>query len=422
MIAAGEPLADVEQEIRDALEFAHKVVRSHERPLHHATPSCPDAAGPDADFGSFSDATFDEALLSSISKATRSSSLPRLRYWIRKLQAAVLANDGAWAIAAAAKSAALLWTAPTMADRAVAHFYGALAQAMACDVASGEERSRHLAALASHHEQIALWARNGPSTFANRSSLVGAELARLEGRDLDAMRLYEEAIRSAREHGFIQNEGLANELAARFYAAHGFETNAEAHLRKARACFLRWGADGKVRQLDRTHPQLRQEPASSQPGSMTETSVEQLDLATVVRVSQAMFSGIDLKKLIDTLMVIALEHAGAERGLLIFSRADDLRIEAEAMTIRDTVEVHLRQADVLPGELPQSVLRYVVRTRQSLLLDDATNQQPFSADDYVRTRRSRSILSADQAVRADRRALSREHRRLTCSRRPVPPS
>ncbi len=393
LIAAGEPLADVEQEIRDALEFARKVrfglmndlftTQLHlVRMLRGLTP----------DFGSFSDATFDEALFEQHLEGNPQLVIAASRYWIRKLQAAVLANDSALAIAAAAKSAALLWTAPTMADRAVAHFYGALAQAMACDLASGEARSRHLAALASHHEQIALWARNGPSTFANRSSLVGAELARLEGRDLDAMRLYEEAIRSARDHGFIQNEGLANELAARFYAARGFETNAEAHLRKARACFLRWGADGKVRQLDRTHPQLRQEPASPQPGGMTETSVEQLDLATVVRVSQAIFSEIDLKKLIDTLMVIALEHAGAERGLLIFSRGDDLRIEAEAMTIRDTVEVHLRQADVLPGELPQSVLRYVVRTRQSLLLDDATNQQPFSADDYVRTRRSRSIL------------------------------
>jgi hypothetical protein len=89
-------------------------------------------------------------------------------------------------------------------------------------MAAAEERPQHLEALASHLRQIAVWADNCPATFANRAALVGAELARLEQRVLDAERLYEEAIHSAREHGFVQNEGLTHELAARFYAARGF--------------------------------------------------------------------------------------------------------------------------------------------------------------------------------------------------------
>src|SRR5258707_7840315 len=89
-----------------------------------------------------------------------------------------------------------------------------------------------------HLKQIALWADNCPVTFANRAALVGAELARLEQRELDAERLYEEAIHSAREHGFVQNEGLTHELAARFYAARGFETIAHAYLRNAWHCYL----------------------------------------------------------------------------------------------------------------------------------------------------------------------------------------
>jgi hypothetical protein len=72
--------------------------------------------------------------------------------------------------------------------------------------------------------------------------LVSAELARIESRDLDAMRLYEEAIRAARENGFVQNEGVANELAAHFYLKHGIEKVAHSYLRDARYCFLRWGA------------------------------------------------------------------------------------------------------------------------------------------------------------------------------------
>ena len=83
------------------------------------------------------------------------------------------------------------------------------------------------------------------------------------------MGLYEEAIRLAREHGFVQNEAMANELAARFHAGQGLETIAQAYLRSARSCYQRWGAEGKVRQLDRLHPHLRQEavaPRDGEPG------------------------------------------------------------------------------------------------------------------------------------------------------------
>ena len=91
------------------------------------------------------------------------------------------------------------------------------------------------AALAEHHRRLALWAESCPENFANRAALVGAEIARLDGRELEAERLYEQAIRLAREQGFVQNEGLAYELAARFYAARGFEEIAHLYLRQCPA-------------------------------------------------------------------------------------------------------------------------------------------------------------------------------------------
>src|SRR6201997_5119962 len=98
--------------------------------------------------------------------------------------------------------------------------------------------------------------------FGTRAALVGAEIARVEGRELDAERLYEEAIRSAQANGFIHHEALANELAARFYAARGFEKIARLYLQDSRHGYLRWGADGKVRQIDEIYPHLREaEPA-----------------------------------------------------------------------------------------------------------------------------------------------------------------
>ena len=95
---------------------------------------------------------------------------------------------------------------------------------------------------------------------------------------------------------------------------------ARTYLRNARYCYLRWGADGKVRQLDQLYPHLKAEEPLPHPTSTIVAPVEHLDLATVIKVSQAVSGEIVLERLIDTLMRTAIEHAGAERGLLILSR------------------------------------------------------------------------------------------------------
>jgi PAS domain S-box-containing protein len=255
---------------------------------------------------------------------------------------------------------------------------------------TADEQNRWRELLTAHREQLREWAETYPPTFGDKHALVSAEIARLEGRDADAMRLYEQAIRAARENGFAQNEGLAHELAARFYAARGFETIAHAYLRNARYCYLRWGAEGKVRQLELSHPHLREynTPATAAIGA----HVSQFDFETVVKASQAVSGEIELGKLIETLMRIAIEHAGAERGLLILVRGDRLQIEAEARFERKTVEVALRQEPVTPAALPESLLHTVIRTQRSVILDDALAQNAFSADEYIRQKHARSAL------------------------------
>jgi GAF domain-containing protein len=206
------------------------------------------------------------------------------------------------------------------------------------------------------------------------------------------MRLYEEAIRSAAENGFVQNEGLAHEVAARFYSARGAETIAHACLREARRCYLRWGAFGKARQLEQLHPHLRDAPVAASPTTTIGAPVEQLDVGTVLKAAQAVSGEIVLGKLIETLLRIAVEHAGAERGLLILFPGDEARIVAEATTGCGQVEVTLRQTAASRAELPESVLHTVIRTRESVILDDASAQNPFSADDYLRQKHARSVL------------------------------
>ena len=344
-------------------------------------------------FGCFDDAQLNEVRTEHHLSNDRSLATPACRYWIRKLQARCIAGDYATAIDAASKAQPLLWTVSALFEEAEYHFYGALAQAACCDSAPAGERLQHLNAVAAHHKQLQVWAENCPENFENRAALVGAEIARIEGRVLDAEQLYEQAIHSAQANGFVHNEALTDELAARFYAARGFEDIAHLYLRKARYGYLRWGADGKVRQLEEMYPHLRAEEPAPGPTSTIATPVEHLDLATVIKVSQAVSSEIVLEKLIHTLMRTAIEQAGAERGLLILPRGDELHIQAEATTSGEDVIVHLRSAADSTAALPESVVRYVMRTQETVILDDASSQNPFSADPYIVQCRPRSILS-----------------------------
>src|SRR5215469_2644688 len=327
------------------------------------------------------------------------------RYWIRKLQARLFAGDDASAVDASLRAQRLLWTSPSFFDTAEYHFYAALSHAASWDSAESDQRQHlssevrlsrtkeeHFEALAAHHRQLQVWAENCPENFESRAALVGAEIARVKCRELDAERLYEQAIRSAQANGFVHNEALSNELAARFYRARGFDTIAHAYLRKARYCYLRWGANGKVQQLDDLYPHLREEERAPGPTTTIGTSVERLDLATVIKVSQAVSGEIVLEKLVDTLMRTALEHAGAERGVLILSRDAEQRIEAEAITSGETIIVRLREAFIAEPELPESIIHYVVRAVDSVILDDALVQNPFSNDDYFLKQQLRSVL------------------------------
>jgi PAS domain S-box-containing protein len=390
-LTSAEPLAEVQREAESALEFAKNsgfgpgvaIVTAQLgfiRTLRGLT----------REFGSFCDDGFDEVRFEGHLGAGRSFVV--CWYWIRKLQARFYAGGYAQAVAAAARARILLEATNGLFEEADYHFYAALATAAASDSATPDERREHSEALAEHHQRLAFWAEHCPENFANRAALVGAEIARLEGRELEAERLYEQAIRSAREQGFLQNEGLAYELAAQSYATRGFEAFADLYLRRARHCYQQWGANGKVRQLVERYPGLRDnEPALDSKVTDGEP-VERLELATVLKVLQAVSGEMILDRLLDRVMRAAIEHAGAERGLLIARRGDELQILAQATNSGEDVTVDLRGSDHAEALLPQSLVRYVLRTRETVILDDAASQNLFSADPYLVPRRARSIL------------------------------
>jgi PAS domain S-box-containing protein len=347
--------------------------------------------GRTATFSTFSDEHFDEAAFEAPSTADRMPIMVCF-YWILKLQAQFLAGDHAEALVSADKAKALLWASGVQIQLLDYFYYGALTVAASYENGSADEQQASRELLRVHQEHLREWAENNPPTFADEHALVLAEIARLEKRDADAMHFYERAIQSARENGFVQNEALAHEVAARFYLARGFETIAHTYLRKARNCYQRWGALGKVKQLDERYPHLHEERDTTSPTATIGASVGQLDVETVVKASQALSSEIVLPKLIEKLMRIAVEHAGAERSLLMLLRDEEPRIEAEATTGLGSVEVIVRQAAVTPSDLPQSALHYVIRTRERVVLDDASVGNSYAEDEYVRQKHARSVL------------------------------
>ena len=393
LLASGDHLAEVQREAEEGVEFARRfgfgiVIddMSSQLGLIRAL------RGLTASLSSFSHEGFDEIQFDQ--HLLHDTVVTELKYLhlVRKLQAYFLAGDWPSAVRASFESRDVLLTSPSEFETAEYHFYSALAHAASWDGAAHDPREAHLEATKAHYSQLDIWAKNCPENFENRAALAGAEIARMEGRDRDAMDLYERAIRSSQANGFVHNEAIANELAARFYAGRGFQSIAHLYLRNARRGYLRWGADGKVRQLDHLYPHITEEERIPGATGTIGAPVEHLDLGTVIKVSQAVASEIVLEKLLETLMRTAIEHAGADRGLLILHRGAEQREAAEATLAGDAVTIHLRDEPVSAARLPASIIQYVARTGETVLLDEAATENPFSRDPYISHAHPRSVL------------------------------
>ncbi len=409
LFASGDPLDRVERESAQGLEFVRTVrfglAADMIVPAHTLVRML---RGETAKFGSLDDGSFTERSFEARLSGHPAQAMPECFYWIRKLQARFFAGDYASAVDAAEKAERYYSTATSLSvmlvERVEYHFYAALSRAACCEPMGPDPYAKHREALSAHEWQLRAWAENCPQNFEDRAVLIGAEIARIEGRLPEAMDLYERAIRLARSNRFVQNEALSCELAARFYAARGLEEIAHLYLGNARGAYLRWGALGKLRQLDQLYPalrqdfgqdsrqDLRQDDHGAGSAGMIDAPVEDLDLATVIKVSQAVSSEIVPEKLIESLLHTAIEYAGADRGLLILPRDGELLIQAQAQTCGSSVSVSLRETPVAADELPESVVRYAARTREIVILDDTSVPGPHSTDQYIAAHGVRSVL------------------------------
>ncbi len=280
------------------------------------------------------------------------------------------------------------------------YFYDSLARLAATPDASQSERKRLTQKVLRNQRKMRKWAKYAPANNSHKFYLVEAELCRVRDRYTLAIDYYDRAIALAKENEYIHEAALAYELAAKFYLSKGKQLTARAYMQEARYCYQLWGAIAKVKDLETRYSQLLE---INQPGikdTKTITTLTgngsnlNLDIATVMKASQAISGEIVLDKLLSNLMKILIENAGAQKGYLILENQGTLLIEAEGAIDSDRVTV-LQSIPVGASytvPLPVAIINYVARTKESVVLNDATREGNFSNDPYIQENQAKSIL------------------------------
>jgi len=288
------------------------------------------------------------------------------------------------------------------------YFYYSLILTALYPAATDSEQKYYWEILTVNQRKIKQWAEQCPENFWHKYLLVEAEIARISGKTAEAMELYDKAIASAREYDFIQDEALANELAAKFWLAKGKGEFAKSYLLKAHYNYQLWGAFGKVKDLEEKYPkvlvkELAKTTAKTKnlqtTADSTTTSIgATLDLATAMKAAQAISGEIVLSNLLARLMKIVIENAGAEKGCLILEKQGKWLIEAEGavnndnVTVLQSIPVSSTTAYQEKFKLSDAIINYVIHTQENIVLNNATQEGQFISDPYIVANQPKSIL------------------------------
>ena len=285
-------------------------------------------------------------------------------------------------------------------------FYSSLIYLRMYHFLSGKDKKKYLAKVKENYEFIKKIAINAPINFENHEYLVAAEIARVEGRDMDAINFYDKAIKSASKYEHVPYEAVANECMARFWFEHDKEEIAETYLRKSYYAYKLWGADRKVEQIEQDYLYLilpkvlvdkTSESSHQSVDSTMLTKFYNLTSESVLKVSQAISKEITLDGFLKNMMDILIENSGAQKCVLLLERDGEFMVEAEGSSDKSKTEVmqSIPLNEVNKNGhcgLPISVINFVVRTQKDIILSDASIDDEFSNDEYIRQSRPHSLL------------------------------
>ncbi|MFM8922793.1 MAG: GAF domain-containing protein, partial [Microcystis panniformis] len=267
------------------------------------------------------------------------------------------------------------------------------------------QQQESLNKVAKHQKNMAKWASHCQANFQHKYDLVEAEKARVLGQNWKAQEFYEKAIQGAKKYEFIHEEALAYERASEFYFTLGREEIGKFYLRNAYHCYTRWGAKAKVKQLEEEYPQYLLGISNQNKSKGLSTTISTtgndgavLDLTTILKASQAISGEIKLENLLQNLMKIVIENAGAQKGYLILEKEGNWVIEAqgaideETINILQSIPIESIDHDNSIPILPTSIINYVARTKETIVLNDATSSGQFTNDYYIVAKKTKSIL------------------------------
>ncbi|MBD2520306.1 AAA family ATPase [Nostoc sp. FACHB-973] len=281
------------------------------------------------------------------------------------------------------------------------YFYDSLVQIHVYQSLSSLKREHLRLKINSNQEKMQKWAHSAPTNFQHKHDLIEAEKARVLDQFFEAEELYEQAILGARNNEYLQEEALAYELAAKHYLARGRGKIAQTYMKEAHYCYTRWGATAKVKDLEIRYPQFFPQSSVMAHTSIvtttettSNTSPIAFDLVAVMKASQAISSEIELEQLLRSLMQILIENAGAQTGCLILESSGVWVIEAtcELNDGENVCATQVLQAFPTTNRLPESIIQYVIRTHEAVLLNDATHEGNFIHDPYIQRNQTQSML------------------------------
>ena len=306
--------------------------------------------------------------------------------WLYSGMSAFHFRDIPYALRRFEEAAALVWSIPAHIN--LADYYLFYSLALSSAQAPGEVAEK-LQKLERQRQRFLPWVELNPTTFRNKLLLIEGCIARMRGQELVAIRCFDQSQIAAAAAGFIHEQALAHEQLADICLPNGLVSGANHHLRVARDCYIQWGAEGKARQLETLHPFLSAEPAFEPSRPATQV---RLDLEVGIEAARALSQEVLLERLIETLMNHLMIQAGADNGVLMIVSGAELQLAATAAVEAGNVRVALDAGQPLEQMAPASVLNATMRTRTTLVIDDARAECPeaYSAD--LQLRQIRSML------------------------------
>ncbi|NET45733.1 ATP-binding sensor histidine kinase [Okeania sp. SIO2B3] len=278
------------------------------------------------------------------------------------------------------------------------NFYYSLALLANYPNISPKEQKQYLKKVKSNQKQMKIWAKHAPMNFQHKYDLVEAETARVLGENEIAATYYEKAISGASENGYIHEEAIANERAAEFYLSLGREKVAKAYMTEAYYCYINWGATAKIKDLEEHHPNLiirSQTPEITKIditktiSSITSKTSKNLDFFTIIKASQTISEEIELNSLLDKLMHILMENAGANKGTLVLNNSGNWEIPIQCLSgDYNSCITSLDQTT----DLPHTVINTVKQTQQTVLINELETETTFAGDPYLLEHQPKSLL------------------------------